>query len=202
MTTSATEPPSPEPPAAGRPNTPTPHVPRQPQSGPRRSAQPAEPPQDTQGTRDPQAGRTPKQPARRRPEALVPVAPEQVGTGWPAFLDRQLTLLREITRDTGDTVRFFGAVGGLVLLLGGAMAGAAFILHSMPLASAGTFGSGLLTWWGVARTARANRRRREQAERAVPTEQAERAAPTERAVRAEQQQDPGGDLDDRTPKGR
>ncbi|OKJ15653.1 hypothetical protein [Kitasatospora sp. CB01950] len=182
MTTSATEPPSPEPSAAGRPDTPKAHVPRQPRDRAGRNAQPDLAPQDSRlpaprtrrqaaakGKVDAKAGAeaakdpAPSRPARRESEPLAPVPPEQLGSGLYPFLDRQHTLLRDIARDTGDTFRFVLIVVVLVLAVAGAAFGVGYLLHNMPLASAAGTGTLLLTGWGVARSARANRRRREQA---------------------------------------
>ncbi|MFD8593411.1 hypothetical protein ACFV1L_00235 [Kitasatospora sp. NPDC059646] len=197
MTTSATEPPSPEPSAAGRPDTPAPRVPRQPRERDRsgRNAQPAPAPQDAPSAPEPRTRRRPAPgsttgtvgepgagnrpapserqrgkepqpqpapPARRESEPLAPVPPEQVGYGFWAFADRQVTLLREVSRDTGDTFRFILVVAAVLGALVAAVVVTGLVLHNVPLASAGGAGAVLFGGWGMLRTARANRRRRGQ----------------------------------------
>ncbi|MFD7644406.1 hypothetical protein ACFV4P_27610 [Kitasatospora sp. NPDC059795] len=79
MTTSATEPPSPEPSAAGRPDTPKAHVPRQPRDRAGRNAQPDLAPQDS---------RLPAPRTRRRAAAKGKVEVEvDANTGAKAEVD-------------------------------------------------------------------------------------------------------------------
>ncbi|KDN81243.1 hypothetical protein KCH_68750 [Kitasatospora cheerisanensis KCTC 2395] len=87
-----------------------------------------------------------------------------MGYGFWAFADRQFTLLREISRNTGDTFRFILMVAVLLLALVAAVVVTGLVLHNIPLASAGGAGAVLFGGWGLVRTARANRRRRGQAD--------------------------------------
>ncbi|MFD0566991.1 hypothetical protein ACFQ2M_37335 [Kitasatospora saccharophila] len=104
----------------------------------------------------------------RAPEPLAPTPPEQLGNGPLAFFDRLVGHLREVSRDTGDTVRFILVLGALGAVFSFVIPAAGRMLHSVPLAVAGGLGTAVLAGWGVVRGARANRQRAAAAEDRPP----------------------------------